>query len=313
MILTCPECATRYFVADDKVGADGKAVRCASCSHRWTAFREPEMELTTKAPALTVVPASAPAAEAAPVAEKPANAAPKLIREQAEVRKTVREAVVNGVVWAVMGAACVLMLVGAVVFRVDVVRLAPKTAGAYAMVGLPVNGTGLVFEDISAAPSLQDGHAALVVSGAIRNIEKRAVNAPSIRINVLDKEGHPVAHRVIDGPAGPIEPGASHQFVVAVLDPPAAADDVEVRFGPAQKAAKAPKGGHQAPAHGAPAGQHHGDPHEAEPAHHGAEASLRGSMSAEAPHIPSSPQPIMEAMEAKPLPSGSPYALHSHG
>jgi len=337
MILTCPECATRYFVADDKVGPDGKSVRCASCSHRWMAFPETEIELTTIAPEPVVAAESEPAnAETPPAPEKTANAAPKLIREQAETRKTTRDAVVNGVVWAVMSAACIAVVVIGLVFRVDVVRVFPKAAGAYAMIGMPVNGTGLVFEDVSAQPSLQDGHSALVVSGAIRNIEKHAVSAPAIRIHVLDKDGHPVAARIVDGPTALIGPGQSHQFVVAVLDPPAAADDIEVAFAPRGKAAKshggkpakddhhgAPAAGHRdehaAPAPHAPAAapehheEDHGGGHAPAPSagQHGAEVSLRGPMTPIPPHIRTSPQPILEAMEAKPLPSGSPYALHA--
>src|ERR1700761_5037346 len=47
MILTCPECATGYFVEDEQVPATGRAVRCASCGHRWTALPERPLELVT--------------------------------------------------------------------------------------------------------------------------------------------------------------------------------------------------------------------------------------------------------------------------
>ncbi|MDP3175192.1 MAG: zinc-ribbon domain-containing protein, partial [Phenylobacterium sp.] len=46
MILTCTECATSYFVDDDKIPPQGRVVKCANCGTRWTAKLEPELELT---------------------------------------------------------------------------------------------------------------------------------------------------------------------------------------------------------------------------------------------------------------------------
>ena len=37
MILTCPECATSYFVDDSRIPSDGRRVKCSSCGHRWRA------------------------------------------------------------------------------------------------------------------------------------------------------------------------------------------------------------------------------------------------------------------------------------
>jgi predicted Zn finger-like uncharacterized protein len=35
MIITCPACATRYDVDDDRFQPDGRSVRCAECAESW--------------------------------------------------------------------------------------------------------------------------------------------------------------------------------------------------------------------------------------------------------------------------------------
>src|ERR1700733_14864930 len=84
MILTCPTCATRYFVEDERLTGQGRAVRCGSCGARWTARAEEPLELT-QTPEIgafgeeaAVKPAPAPAAAAA-LSELPPDAPPKAL------------------------------------------------------------------------------------------------------------------------------------------------------------------------------------------------------------------------------------------
>jgi len=239
MILTCPNCATRYFVSDDKLGAEGRTVRCASCGTKWKAAPEAALDLVTSTEEGAVGKSSAESL-AAPEEMKP-EALPAVFRARAFEKKTMRRAMVHGVVWAGMLAVMIALLAAAVVFRVDIVRLIPRAAGAFATVGLPVNPTGLVFEKISARPALEEGHSALVVSGQVRNIEDREVTIPAIRIEVLDSAGKPVAAHVTSTAESLLKAGESRHFVVSLRDPPATAKDVEVAFLMGAKPAHAPK------------------------------------------------------------------------
>lgn len=241
MILTCPECATSYFVDDAKISSHGRSVRCASCGARWTAKAESVLELTAtpEEGAVAVEPASfAPPEADAPISALPAEELPKVFRARAEVKRNVKEATAAGIVWAVIGVAFLGVIGASIIFRADVVRIWPKAASAYAHVGLPVNSTGLSFEDIGVQPALQDGHAALVVSGKIRNVEERAVAAPPLRIDLLDKHGKQVAVKIADPENAHIPPGEIRHFVVSLLDPPVSAQDVEVAFVLPERAAK---------------------------------------------------------------------------
>jgi predicted Zn finger-like uncharacterized protein len=284
MILTCPDCATSYFVDDSKIPADGRLVKCANCGARWTASLDQALEPSPSEPETAFAPEPDVASEIdeAPVRELSGEDLPKVFRAKADTERKVREAAATGVIWAGMAAALVLILALAVIFRVDVVRLWPRTASAYAGVGLPVNSLGLVIEGVRFEPSLQEGHAALAVSGMIRNIENEPVVTPPLRISLLDAEGKAIATKIARPADARIPPGETRHFAIALLDPPARAKELEVAFAPreplgvkVQQSDPAPAARSQAPA-------------------------LRPA---------AAPAPPPMVMEAQPLAPGSPDAL----
>ena len=226
-------------------------MRCAACGARWTAFREPELELTEAPPPAAPEPVVEPAAveATAPVSELPGEALPKVFRTKATNEKRVREAAATGVIWAGLAVCLAAILAVAVVFRVEVVKLAPRTAGAYAAVGLPVNSIGLVIEQLKAEPSLQDGRAALTVTGVLRNIEDHEVVAPPLRVSLLNPQGRRVAGKVAAAEDPRIPPGEERHFAVALYDPPSTAKDLEIGFVLDAGAAQAVKAAVHTPAH----------------------------------------------------------------
>ncbi|MDA0744748.1 MAG: zinc-ribbon domain-containing protein, partial [Proteobacteria bacterium] len=57
MILTCPACATSYFVPDEAIGPNGRRVRCKTCGHDWRAsLEDAPLELEPAAGAHAVTP-----------------------------------------------------------------------------------------------------------------------------------------------------------------------------------------------------------------------------------------------------------------
>src|SRR5580692_4374952 len=86
MILTCPECATGYFVQDDQVQASGRTVRCAACGHRWTAHPERPLELVAadQGGALAKESADTPSSEATTLT---GDDLPRAFRTRAEEEK----------------------------------------------------------------------------------------------------------------------------------------------------------------------------------------------------------------------------------
>lgn len=289
MILTCPECATAYFVDEAKIPAEGRLVKCASCKHRWTAYatvdeaEEDDLELEPTAIA------EEPAETSVEDDEAPLGAAdlPKVFRAKAADHRKVREAATAGVIWAGMAAMLVVLIAVAAVFRGSVVNLWPKTAAAYAWVGLPVNSLGLTIEGVRAEPALQDGHAALSVSGMFRNVKDKPITAPPLRISLLNKSGKRLSTKIAQPADAVVPPGETRHFAIAILDPPSTASQLEVAFAPeaAHKGTHLPKT--DRPAHGPVV-----------------EAPVLRDDDANAPGV--------APVEAQPLPSSSPYALPSH-
>jgi predicted Zn finger-like uncharacterized protein len=287
MILTCPECATSYFVDDSKIPRDGRIVKCANCGARWTATLEAPLDLESSEEegALARERAADPEDEPRAVSDLTGEDLPKVFRAKADTERKVRAAATTGIIIAAVVAVFAVIVALLVVFRVNVVRAWPQSAGAYALVGLPVNSLGLVIEGVKAEPSLQDGHAALSVSGMIRNIEDVAVVAPPLRITLISKAGKTLSTKIARPADARVPPGQTRHFALAILDPPSTAHDLEVAFAP--EAAKAPPAKAAAAAHGGAVSQ---------------QVSLRPAPPPPAPPLPA-------PVDAKPLPADSPYAL----
>jgi predicted Zn finger-like uncharacterized protein len=278
MILTCPDCATRYFVDEGKLGPQGRKVRCTACGNAWRAEVESDPLDLTPAPVFAPVPD-------APAAARPAEDLPKTFRAQQEARRRTRQAMAAGAVWACLAAGFVVVMLAAVVFRVQVVRLWPRTAGAYAALRLPVNPLGLSPEGVQATPGLQGGHAMLFVRGLERNVEATSRAPAPLRVSLYDKAGARLASQVVRLDGEPLKPGEARPFQAGFADPPLAGAQVGVDFvfeRPPASPARAHRPGRIAMV--------------------AAEPRLRGAAQPTAP-------PPTPARLAQPLPADSPYAL----
>jgi predicted Zn finger-like uncharacterized protein len=216
MILTCPECATRYSVPDDRVGAEGRTVRCTSCGLIWRTEREAALEL-----------------EPAPVEVRPAPAAdelPRAFRERIAAQRQGRRAAWSGLVWGGAAAAVLALGLGLVVGRDGVVQAWPKTASAYTALGLPVNSVGLVIEEQSAQVGWEDGRPTVLVTGRLRNVRDRPVTSPPLRFTLLDREEKDLGTRISQVLNADVPAGGSRSFTAKLQNPPESVQNVEIGF-----------------------------------------------------------------------------------
>lgn len=242
MILTCPACATSYFVPDEAIGPNGRRVRCKTCGHDWRAsLEDAPLELEPATEGLN--PAEHASSETPPesLAETPAPELPRAFRARAERKRRTRQAAAAGAAWAAAAAVVLGLITGGVLFREEIVRKFPATAGAYGALGLDVNIVGLEFEAQRARVAPHDP-GRIVVSGAVRNIRETEVSSPPIRVILQDERGVEIASRVVrpDGP--PILPGKVQGFATVIADPQGKAAGMTTKFilEPARKAPSRP-------------------------------------------------------------------------
>jgi hypothetical protein len=167
---------------------------------------------------------------------------PPQVRASARgVKRPVRaEGRSSALIWAGAAAFAAAIIAGAIVFREQIVRLCPKSSSAYAGLGLAVGGGGLVIEQVRVQPAFLAGRPVLSVYGAIRNVHDVQVRAPPVRLTLLNRAGQPVAAKIARPLDATIPPHGERHFIITMLDPPATARDLEVRFETAGAGRSAP-------------------------------------------------------------------------
>ncbi len=254
MILTCPQCATRYFLPDVQVGRAGRSVKCTTCGTVWRADALPEPEAPPPEP-----PPPPPQDFPDPEEEFAAAAQRRseiLRTKKADAERKARHAgMITAAVWAGVVAAIALSAAGGIVFRIQVVRWWPGAATAYAALGMPVNASGLLIDKVQAAPAIVSGRHALMVTGVLTNVSASPRPAPAFKVSVLDKASKPIMQRVINVSAVALKVGEARRFQLQVTDPPPGANDVEVTLAPPapQPAPRPAAAAAPAPASAAPA------------------------------------------------------------
>jgi predicted Zn finger-like uncharacterized protein len=252
MILTCPECATRYEIDSAKFPAAGRKVRCKKCSHVWFQPGE-EGEVEAVLPAaepLYAAPAPVDAEEPAPTytAEpEPEDDVPpvrsyrgavsegEVIAPARVVKKTRKHdgwpqtlAQVFG--WVALIGAILIIGWATMSYRQQIANTWPKSASLFARVGLAVNARGLDFTDVEHKNQIEDGQPVLVITGKLVNGDSHPVTVPHLRVTLTDDARHPIYNWSFAAAANVAAPGQSVAFRTRLSNPPAAARHVDIHF-----------------------------------------------------------------------------------
>ena len=231
MILTCPQCATRYQTDAAAFPPAGRKVRCAKCGHVWhqegaprEAEAEPEIEIIPPAPP------PGPNAALRASAFAPAAVTTSAIAEPTKTKTPGLERYATAGGWLTL--ALVIFVIGwaAVTFRQNVATLWPQSASLYATLGLDVNARGIAFDGVAYRHETEDNQSVLAVTGRIVNISSRELPVPSVRVTLTGGDARELYHWNFKPDVATLAPGKSENFTTRLSSPPAAARHLELHF-----------------------------------------------------------------------------------
>lgn len=222
MILTCPECSTRYALDSALLEPKGRRVRCTECAAIW--FEEPE---TPEIP--PPIPSSL---EDIPQSVRPLPEAVLLPQSLPSKRLPVVAGIAAGVALAGLLAAGTGW--GAVEKRDFIARLWPPSVLIFESAGfrIPVPGEGLVFDQVQAdLVGTPEAGATLSVTGKIINMTGATLPLPILVASLSGREDPvPAAIWTEALPISEIEGEASFAFKITHAVQESDGDTLTLRF-----------------------------------------------------------------------------------
>jgi predicted Zn finger-like uncharacterized protein len=214
MIVTCPQCSTRYHLDPEALGPGGRRVRCASCGHRWLA--RPPADVPTVLPAVDAPPPPTPAAP-------PKRAVPRPDRRR-------QRASASLIGWLV-GVLIVLIIASAIIGRNEIVAGFPASATLYRTLGLAVNEQlGLEFANVTSEHLSERDVSILVIEGEIVNVSDHERPVPRVKIILLDEGGRELHLERLEAEQAALGAGEKTGFSARLVNPAEQARSFSVTF-----------------------------------------------------------------------------------
>jgi len=233
MILTCPECATRFSIDSESIGPNGRTVRCSQCAATWFASADPDilsLNEIQNTPAIEDVLEDVDH-EATEIADFSDDESPEgtvesiktphaEIRDKAERKKVRRRLFGVGMIWLTTLGVLAVAATMAILFRAQFVDKFPGTQALYSAVGIEASKTGLMIQNIRAEYGDVDGTPVLFINGEIKNFDRQARDVPLVQINFKNDNSETVASWVIEPSKSLLAKGELQKFASQYPNPP---------------------------------------------------------------------------------------------
>lgn len=214
MILTCPNCATRYAIDSEKLGSEGRLVRCGKCRHAWHQKPSENVPRWLDSLPLPSGPRSIP----------PGLTPLPISSESRRHRGTL--------VWLSIVLVLAAIVGGGWFGQERIVQAWPPALEFYRIVGLtPASvAKGLEVRNVTTKRVLEEGVQILTIEGEVVNVSSETRVVPPLRVVLSDKQRHDVQHRTFKANESKLLPGEVTKFSTTIKNPPSEATDLAVDF-----------------------------------------------------------------------------------
>jgi predicted Zn finger-like uncharacterized protein len=203
MLLTCPQCETKFEAPDELFVPKGKTVRCSICKHSW--FQEPEK---------TAPKDNSPIENDNKAAQKPlSEEIPKSLKKgpdhsevvMPKVRKTIAKSTVTGII-----GACLffLLLFGMLILlRSPITSFIPAASGFYNLLGMKPQSVASSITLHNIKGKIEGDM--IIVEGEISNLDTKPAKVPMILIEKIGSGDQVIQTWLVEPPVKKLDGGAS--------------------------------------------------------------------------------------------------------
>ncbi len=155
----------------------------------------------------------------------------KKTRRRAESRRKNRLTPFRAFGWTIWLAAVAGAAYGVVAYRDEIVKMAPKTADAYAIIGIEANPFGLTIENVEHRLAMSTAGPTIEISGKLKNMGDASVAAPLLQAEALGPRGKLLSRWTFSPEETEVLEGATIDFITRAPAPDGVAE-VALSFAP---------------------------------------------------------------------------------
>lgn len=267
MIITCPNCSTRFRLNADQLGDTGRNVKCAKCAHRWFAeaaslsaepaaprpaapkpAAPPPAPPAPPPPAPPAPPPPAPPPPKAPVdapepetpetfdEEEETIASPPPIPTEEEIaRFQTRPAPAkkSTLKWWILLFTVIFVVVACLFyFRRDIVAFYPPTNKLYASLGMATDvlGSGLEITEQKLETREEGQNRVFVIKGKVKNTTAHIIDVPALVGTIKDSKDKELRVWFFRTKEPRVLAGEAVDYETVLKNPPRGGTRVDITF-----------------------------------------------------------------------------------